>query len=102
MSDPIEISVIMFSSKQPLTGDQPALGMSSKVPVEPGAIALVARATAEKYTVLPIKKQGRVLLVAFVDPDDENTINVIAQETGLRVRAVEASADDIRNTIPLA
>lgn len=102
MSDPIEISVIMFSSNQPLTGDQPALGMRSSVPVEPSAIKLVARATAEKYTVLPIKKQGRVLLVAFVDPDDENILNVIAQETGLRVRAVEASAEDIRKAIPLA
>ncbi|MEK7443143.1 MAG: glycosyltransferase family 2 protein [Chloroflexota bacterium] len=102
MSEPIEISVIMFSSNQPTSGDQPALGMSSKVPVEPNAIRLVARETAEKYTALPIKKQGRVLLVAFANPDDQNAVDVVAQETGLRVRAVEASAEDIRNTIPLA
>ena len=79
MSEPIEISVIMFSSNQPLTGDQPALGMSSKVPVEQNAVQLVARETAEKYTALPIKKQGRVLLVAFANPDDENAVDVVAQ-----------------------
>lgn len=46
----------------------------SKVEIDPKAVSLVPRAIAEQYCLIPIRMEGKNLVVAFSDPDDEEAL----------------------------
>ena len=61
--------------------------------------ALIPREFAETHEVLPIDKMGRLLTVGMVFPLDSATIDELAAMTGLKVRALLCSPDDIRKAM---
>src|SRR5688572_4793764 len=69
----------------------------------PGELLSVLSAElVDRYTVLPIyvrhvRGRGDTLYVAMDDPTDDVALAVIAQATGLKVRAMIASPSELRN-----
>lgn len=58
--------------------------------IPPDVIALVSGEVVEKYQVVPLRKEGRRLTVAMIDPSDLKAIDEIAFRTGYVVRPVVA------------
>lgn len=56
---------------------------------------LIPEATAEKNQLLPIHKDGKLLVVAMVDPTDFEAINFIQKRTSLQVKPVLIFDDDL-------
>jgi HD-like signal output (HDOD) protein len=64
-------------------------------------VSLIPRAFATKHEVFPIDRLGKLLTVGMVCPLDRETLDELEQITGLRVKALLCSADDIHATIRL-
>ena len=60
---------------------------------------LIPKEFTEEYEVFPIDKLGKLLTVGMVYPLDTNAIEQLVQLTGLKVKAVLCSAEDIRYAI---
>jgi len=58
--------------------------------VEPAVTELVPKAFCERQVVIPLKLQGRRLMLAMADPMDEGMLNDLRFVTGLEVQAVVA------------
>lgn len=98
--DEISLEVILFPSgngNEDLR--QKAWGMKSIIPVDLQAAGLIHPSTAEEFQVLPLAYQGQVLLVAFADVQNPQVISALTSETGLRIRPVQADAQELRETI---
>ncbi|HEY6333055.1 MAG TPA: type II secretion system protein GspE, partial [Blastocatellia bacterium] len=59
--------------------------------VDPAAISLVPRDTAERYSVLPLSRVGATLTLAMVDPTNVFAVDDIKFMTGLSVEPVVVS-----------
>ncbi|HUK89336.1 MAG TPA: type IV-A pilus assembly ATPase PilB [Blastocatellia bacterium] len=59
--------------------------------VDPAAISLVPRETAERYSVLPLSRVGATLTLAMVDPTNVFAVDDIKFMTGLSVEPVVVS-----------
>lgn len=59
--------------------------------VDPAAVALVPRETAERYMVLPLSRVGSTLTLAMVDPTNVFAIDDIKFMTGLQIEPVVVS-----------
>ena len=73
--------------------------MPAVIPVAAEMTQWIDRRTAERYSVIPLRCNGHVLLVAMADSGDAEAIADLTQRTRLRVRAVPASAANIRQAI---
>jgi len=62
-------------------------------------IELVPRDLAQRQELFPVDKMGSLLTVAMVCPYDEATIQRLHEATGLRIKPLLSSADDIRAAI---
>ncbi len=67
--------------------------------VHPDAIAKLAEKLARKYTCLPVKLEGRALVVAFANPADFQAVRDIEFASGSTVRPVVATATEILDAI---
>lgn len=64
-------------------------------------VKLIPREFAVKHEVFPIDRLGKLLTVGMVCPLDKATLAELEKITGLRVKALLCSADDIHATINL-
>ncbi|WP_127794279.1 GspE/PulE family protein [Agromyces sp. LHK192] len=64
-------------------------------PVDAEASELVGAATCRRHTVLPVAREGDVIVVAMVDPGDILAIDDVRVESGLEVRPLVASRSDV-------
>lgn len=62
-------------------------------------IDLVPKEVILKHEVFPIDKMGKLLTLGMVCPLDSKTIAKIEEDTGLRVKPILCSPDDIRGAI---
>jgi len=62
-------------------------------------LALIPEDVAIQRLVFPLKKEDGLLSVAVMDPFDTETIQYVAQKTGLKVATVLATRDDILDAI---
>lgn len=70
-----------------------------KYQVPPELVELVPKELAIKHQVLPIDKLGKLLTVGMVCPLDTKTIEEIESRTGLRVKPILCSAEDLNASI---
>lgn len=70
--------------------------------VDPEAIGRVPEALALRYDVLPLTTDNDELAIAVIDPDDREIIDRVRLATGMRVRAVAASRESIRQHLSVA
>lgn len=71
----------------------------SKYEIPRELIALIPREMAVQHEIFPIDKLGRLLTVGMVCPLDSSTVEKIESSTGLRVKPLLCSPDDIRAAI---
>ena len=63
--------------------------------IDKDILGLVPLSLAQRYGAVPIDLQEGVLTVAMIDPEDFDAMQVIRKETGLAVRPVLTTKDDI-------
>lgn len=71
----------------------------SKEYFDPDAVALLPRSIAEQFCLIPIRREGNELMVAFSDPSDEEALTEVVNMTGLSIAPVVADADEIEDAI---
>jgi type IV pilus assembly protein PilB len=69
------------------------------VPVDPEAIALIPETLAKKHQAIPIAIENSLLLVAFSDPLDYESIRDLGFSSGYTIRPVIATRKDILEAI---
>lgn len=67
--------------------------------VDPAVATLLPVATARAQSVIPLRQEGRALVVAMANPFDVSAIRAIERATARQVRAVAADAIAIVNVI---
>lgn len=67
--------------------------------IDPDVIALVPKKFALENEVVPIDRMGKVLTVGMICPIDSTAIEELEQHTGLRVKPLLCSAEDVRATL---
>src|SRR5262245_45467118 len=67
--------------------------------IDPAAVALVPRETAERYSVLPLSRVGATLTLAMVDPTNVFAIDDIKFMTGLSIEPVVVSETALASAI---
>lgn len=82
-------------------GSQPGVASIdlSKYRVPPDVVTLFSREFAAEHEVFPIDKLGKLLTVGMICPLDRNAIKTVEHQTGLRVKPLLCSPDQIRNAI---
>lgn len=90
-----EQTLVEFLSKQ---FKAPSVDLS-KDSIDPAAIKYVSAEMARRYEVVPIKKRGRTLTLAMVNPSDVYAIEDIKFHTGLEVAPVVAAESSVRKVL---
>ncbi|MBU6389142.1 Flp pilus assembly complex ATPase component TadA [Patescibacteria group bacterium] len=67
----------------------------SRVKVEKDILSLVPQHIAKQYNVVPIDLAEGVLTVAMVDPEDFDALEIVRKETGLSIKPVLTTRDDL-------
>ena len=67
--------------------------------ISPEVIKLIKPETAKKYRVVPVKKEGKDLTLAMMDPLDIEAMDAIRFATGLAVKPSLALDSEIRDAI---
>jgi len=76
----------------------PAMDLSN-LQVEPAAIKLIRPDIANKFMVIPIKRLGRTLTLAMIDPSDIFALEDIKFLTGLDVKPVVAGYSAVKKLL---
>lgn len=58
----------------------------ANVTIEPDVLNLIPESVARRFQAVPIKKEGAVLYVGMIDPEDQEAIEFIKRTTNLEVR----------------
>jgi len=67
--------------------------------VDPSVVKLIPSATARKYQVLPLSREGTTLTVATIDPTDVLAMDDLQFVTGFTIEPVVAAESAIRGAI---
>ncbi len=73
--------------------------MRARVSVDVETARLINQKTAEILQVLPLQQLGKVLMVAFADPDNQAAVSAVMQETGMRIRPVQVEQNALKKAI---
>jgi general secretion pathway protein E len=73
----------------------------SKQPPQPEALLLIPEMMARKYSAIPITISGKTLEVAMADPSDIFALEALSAHSRMRIKAIPASAREIRDAIDL-
>jgi len=71
----------------------------NKEQIDPEAVALLPRSVAEQFCMIPLRKEGNSLMVAFSDPQDREALDEVRYFTGMDVSVVVADPEEIENAI---
>jgi len=66
---------------------------------QPEALQLIPEAIARKYNAIPLTISGKTLEVAMADPTDIFALEALSAQSRMRIRAIPASALEIRDAI---
>lgn len=69
------------------------------MPLSPEILNTVPEDVAERFTVIPIGREGDTLFVAMVDPLDLQTIEFLEKKSALTIRPFLATADSITRAV---
>ncbi|GAI46918.1 unnamed protein product, partial [marine sediment metagenome] len=74
---------------------------SVKLTPQPEALQLIPEVMARKHSAIPVTIAGKTLEVAMADPTDIFALEALSGHSRMRIRAVAASAREIRDAIDL-
>jgi hypothetical protein len=67
--------------------------------VEPNALSVISQELARKHTCLPVKLEGKSLVLAMANPADFEAVQALEFSSGLSIRPVVASRTEILDGI---
>lgn len=67
--------------------------------VEKDILAMIPESISRKYSLAPIDLNEGVLTVAMIDPEDFDALQIIRKESGLEVKPVLTSKDDLSGVL---
>jgi general secretion pathway protein E len=67
--------------------------------VEPAAVQLIPEVLARRYTAIPLNVNGSTMTVAMSDPTDILAIEAFSIQSRKRIKAIQATAKEIREAI---
>jgi general secretion pathway protein E len=93
---PFEVSAVidLIENKRQAQSQAPSMDLK-RYRVDPEAIKMVPKEMAQRYSLMPLKVENGYLLVAMDNPSNLYAIEDLRIRTGLRVKAIKASASDI-------
>ena len=68
----------------------------SKEKIDPSVLSLIPEAMANRYLVMPIRKERNKLFVAMADPMDYYAIDDMRMSTGFQVEVAIATKDEVK------
>ncbi|MCL5270780.1 MAG: hypothetical protein M1457_09595 [bacterium] len=68
-------------------------------PIASEVLALIPYSFAEKHRVVPVRVEGKTLVVAMEDPSDMLVVDAIENQVGLALETQVASQEDIRQVL---
>lgn len=71
----------------------------TKIDLDPLLANLVSLGFAQKHHIIPIRKDGRTLIVAMEDPSDMMVQDLVKAQVGLAIKPFMATAKEIRRGI---
>ena len=66
---------------------------------QPEALQLIPEGIARRYNAIPLTISGKTLEVAMADPTDIFALEALSAQSRMRIRAIPATAQDIRDAI---
>jgi general secretion pathway protein E len=81
-----------------VTTDKPRSKLLRQTP-QPEALRLIPEVVARRYSAIPLTISGNTLEVAMADPTDVFALEAFAAYSHLRVKAIAASAREVRDAI---
>ena len=109
-----QIKVLKLRQKpvfKPVTEELPVRGAEKPVRTEkahakllrqmpqPEALQLIPEVMARKYSAIPLTISGKTLEVAMADPTDIFALEAFAAQSRMRIKAVAATAQEVRDAI---
>jgi len=93
----VDSVIELIEHKRRAQSEAPSIDLK-RYRVDPEATKLVPKEMAQRYALMPLKVENGYLLVAMADPSNLYAIEDLRIRTGLRIKAVKASASDIEST----
>lgn len=73
----------------------------SKISIAEDVLTIIPERFARKHRVIPFAREGDLVKLAMVDPEDKATVEIIAQKTNDQVSVYLASERDVYNALHL-
>lgn len=71
----------------------------SKLAVPKEVLSLIPERIARKYQIAPIEKNDNVLVVAMIDPEDEEALGIVRKQTGLELSPRICTSDGLKHIL---
>lgn len=92
------IDVVTFAKFLASRRGVPSINLSH-YEIQPELCALIPQSFAREHEVFPVDRLGKLLTVGMVSPLDSDTLDQLREITGLQVKAVLCSSEDINGAI---
>jgi general secretion pathway protein E len=86
------------AAEKPVKADKIKAKLLRQTP-EPDALQLIPEAVARRYNAIPLRISGKTLEVAMADPTDIFALEALSAQSRMRIKAVAATALEIRDAI---
>ena len=97
-SESITSETLVRPDDRPAKQDK-AKGKPLRQAPQPEALQLIPEVMARRYSAIPLAISGRTLEVAMADPTDIFALEAFSAHSRMRIKAVAASAKDIRDAL---
>jgi general secretion pathway protein E len=85
-------------AEKPVKIDKPHAKLLRQMP-QPEALQLVPEAIARKYNAIPLTISGKTMEVAIADPTDIFALEALSAQSRMRIKAIAATVQEIRDAI---
>jgi len=84
-------------SQKPVKSEKPPKLLRQQP--QPEALKLIPEVVARRYNAIPLTISGRTMEVAMADPTDIFALEALAAQSRMRIKAVAATAQEVRDAI---
>ena len=84
-------------SQKPVKTEKPSKLLRQQP--QPEALKLIPEVVARRYNAIPLTISGRTMEVAMADPTDIFALEALAAQSRMRIKAVAATAQEVRDAI---
>ncbi|MGA2669883.1 MAG: GspE/PulE family protein [Dehalococcoidia bacterium] len=85
-------------AEKPVKTEKGRIKLLRQMP-QPEALQLIPEAIARRYNAIPLTISGKTLEVAMADPTDIFALEALSAQTRMRIKAVAATAEEVRDAM---